>query len=208
MVWHRRPCWRPSFSRPQRRVRIRRSAWELLDKPSYASARWIKQYSRCATWVPRRIPRPLWRCRFGTNFWACAGKCCTTLNVPTSTSSSSGRFLVPSTEGSSTSFACQEHSVAHGHQTGGHALIGQDFGVQRSDRECVEALIFGAGDAATPERIVHGNQASRSQQLEAALVVAVVVLLVCIDEAEIEALARFAGDELVQRRERRRQPKL
>ena len=58
-----------------------------------------------------------------------------------------------------------------------------------------------------PEHIVHCDQSTLPQQLQRALVIAIVILLIRIDEHEIERASSSLREQAVQRLHSRRQPK-
>ncbi len=104
--------------------------------------------------------------------------------------------------------ASQQQPVANRHQHHVDPLIVPDLSVERADRSGLLVLMRRISDPAVPKRIVDRDQPARPHQLQAVLVVAVVILLIGIDEGEIEAALLARGAKRGQRLGGGREPQL
>src|SRR5690606_32632318 len=108
----------------------------------------------------------------------------------------------------SSALAREQQAVPDGDQRRVHARILRGERVELADGARRGVVLARIGDPAVPERVVHRDDAARTQQVEAALVVLAVGLLVRVDEREIEALRLSGGEQRRARAERRAEPQL
>jgi hypothetical protein len=85
---------------------------------------------------------------------------------------------------------CERHSVADGEDNAIDPLVACNFGVELAHRHRVRIGLLVVGDPPKPEHIVEDNQATRSNQPQRTLIIAVICLLIGIDESEIEKTRR------------------
>jgi hypothetical protein len=102
----------------------------------------------------------------------------------------------------------QQQAVADRQQDHVDPAVVVNLAIERADRRGIDVVARGIGDRAVPERVVDGDDAARAHELQALLVIEVVVFLVGVDEGEIEAAGFAGGDQLTQRVRRGREVQL
>ena len=92
-------------------------------------------------------------------------------------------------------FSDREHqAVADRQHAGMHAVVGVHLGIDGADRAGGGIVQPGIRHAAAPEDVVDGDETAASHQLEATLVVVVVMLLVGVYESEVEGPLLTVGE--------------
>src|SRR5258708_39545198 len=100
------------------------------------------------------------------------------------------------------------HPVAHGEEGEIDPLVGLELGIERADRLCIGVLVGEIGDRSTPQHVVDQYDPARAHELQAALVVGVVAVLVGVDEGEVELARETLRQQPVERLERGRDGEL
>src|SRR5476649_641910 len=100
------------------------------------------------------------------------------------------------------------HAIADGEQREIDALVGLELGAERADRLSVLVLFGQIGDPAAPQDVVDQDDAAAPHELEATLVVGVVVVLVGVDEGKVELAGQSMGQQPVECLERRSEREL
>ena len=101
--------------------------------------------------------------------------------------------------GAASALSRQHHAVADGQQAGIDTAVVADLGVEGAKRIGILVVHVRIGDLARPERVVERDRPAAADELQAGLVIRIVVRLVGVDEGEVEG---FGSALLQQRRER------
>src|SRR5690348_8153866 len=112
------------------------------------------------------------------------------------------RFSATPADRARSAFARQRDPVGQRQETEIDALVAVELAIERAKRRGVGIIALGIGDGAAPEHIVDYDEAALAEQREGALVIAVVIGLVGVDEGELEASRRALGKETLERLER------
>jgi hypothetical protein len=90
----------------------------------------------------------------------------------------------------------KHYAITHRQQTRLHPGVVTNFHIERAERFRVGAVRRGIGNSATPEYVVDGDYAARSQQLQTGFVIRVIVCLISINEGKIKRPGGAVAQEL------------